>query len=158
LWDQLERDSERASRNSLLQKAAALLLDGWAKMNVHFAKVPFADQTLDDALEYLCRSAGIPILDMSVHMFENDVNCFRPKLQNGIYGPLLGKQSAQLAKVKVAILRREGELGMSFPAVGSKLAVLEYQTIVHDIFNEVLMNRHLHIMCDNVGGFKMHLR
>lgn len=100
LWDQVERDNERASRNSLLQKAA-LLLDGWAK-------VPFADQTLDDALEYLCCSAGIPILDMSDHIFENDVNCFWPKLQNGIYGPLLGKQSAQLAKVKAAILRREG--------------------------------------------------
>lgn len=40
----------------------------------------------------------------------------------------------------------------------SKIACLEYQTTIHEIFNETLMNRELHICNENVDGFEEFLK
>ena len=156
LWEQYNRDQFRGAKNSLLVKAA-LLLDGWAKMNVHYAKVPFASQTLDDALQHICSEAEFPVPVSEASMYENDFNCYRPALIHGS-GPLLGIQSARLAKVKAAIIAKKGELGNRFTAVMSRVALLEYQTVIHDIFNEVLMNKDLHLTKRNIAGFKAYLK
>lgn len=162
VWDRFERNQKQGAKASKLVHAA-LLLDKWAKINVHFAKTVFCWDTLADELASICALAKIAVPRLDESEYETNSHCFRPVLRAEYMkgkskAPLLGMVTARLTKVKDEINQRKAQLGNSYIEIMSKVANLEYRTAMHDISNEVLMNRELHLTKDNVLGFKSHLQ
>jgi hypothetical protein len=56
------------------------------------------------------------------------------------------------------ILQKRNLLKNGFAGIMSKVALLEFQTTVHELFVEVLMNRGMHFCRDNIVEVKRHLR
>ena len=153
--EQWNRDKLHATPNTPLN-AATLVLDNWAKMNVHLAKLPFHIKTLCKALENICLESGVAVPNDD-SMFEHHRECYHPVLASGEQGPLLGKFNARLDAVR-ELVNAKGKNPKQDPALFSKITLLEYQAAVHDLFIEVLMNKEMHFCAANMDSFKAHLK
>lgn len=76
----------------------------------------------------------------------------------GTKGPLLRMFAAQLENVKAAVMAKKDALGNKYQAIMSNVALLEYQTVTHDIFVDIFMNRDIHLCKANISGFKAYLQ
>jgi hypothetical protein len=56
------------------------------------------------------------------------------------------------------ILQKRNLLGNGFAGIMSKIALLEFQAMVHELFVEVLMNQEMHFCRDNIVELKKYLR
>ena len=126
-------------------------------MNVHLAKVPFHVKTLCEGLEHICLEAGVVVPECDDALFESNRECFQPTMEDGEKGPLLGKCSTRLDAVRESI-HAVGKTPKQDSLLFSKLALLEYQTVMHDLFHEVLMNKNMHFCQENIDGFMSHLK
>jgi hypothetical protein len=66
--------------------------------------------------------------------------------------------SARLAVAKSAILNKHTSLGSTFNGIMSKVALLEYQAVVHEIFIALLMNSDMHFCWENILELKAYLQ
>jgi hypothetical protein len=86
--EQFNREETRGTKISKLV-LGAILLDGWAKMNVHYAKSVFAWDTLAEAVEYyICTEANLNVPILEENLYEGNVDCFCTMLWKGQRGPL----------------------------------------------------------------------
>lgn len=152
------RDRSRGSKLTDL-KPRAMEPDGYDAMNVHYAKVVFSHNTLTEQIGHICEMLKVDIPPGDDRHYEADLeHCYRPELKYG-KGPLLGKLSARVNKVRVAFTGIKHKLKAEVvAAVGSELALLDYRVHVYSIFNECLMNKSLHITFENCAGFQSYLK
>ena len=56
------------------------------------------------------------------------------------------------------LVNAKGKNPKQDPVLFSKIALLEYQAAVHDLFIKVLMNKEMHFCVANMDSFKVHLK
>jgi hypothetical protein len=157
LKEQLDRDKTRGSPHTHLTDAS-LLLDGWAKMSVAFAKAPFRERTVCEALGHICYLADVPLPKGDEMIYESNKACCRPLLWTPFgakrHNKLIGMLTVRVAEAKAAIIAKKDELDNAFPSIMSKVALLEYQCVTQDLFVDVYMNAELHFCRENINPLK----
>lgn len=157
--EQLTRDKNQSTPLTKLSEDGVNGLDGWAKMNVKLAKVPFTTKTIAEGLARVCLCMNIQQLPQEEIYYEKNENCFCPSLafeeskRSHLLGVFMAKYNIIMEKLK----KKEKELENMFQLIMSQMSTIAYQIVIHDIFIEVLMNRELHFCTSNITGLEKHL-